>query len=370
MILAQYTFIFYSYGYLLITIFAGIRLLTKQKIYVNKYLTLYIVVCFIMQIFLYLGGGENSGFSIILIYFIIIILYDDIDENELMKSYKIFGTIAIIGLLYQSFSIYILDIPSPPFKILPIDAADQHFWGEGERPSSFFAEPQAYCSFIIPMLFLYLKNNKKLLSIIITVSILLSTSTQGLAMAAVIWGGYIFLHVPNTKKRIALLFLLVSISILYINLDVFNYSREKIVNTNLDDNIRLSRGFQIYNSLDTHDKIFGLGLGGAHDYMEKNSSLFEWSQNNTQYHLLGYTTGVSGTLVSFGLIGGLCLLIMFLRFLKFEDKRNRIFMIMIIMIFFSQNILFNAWFLYFFLFYLGINNKEKNSNYIKVWIRK
>lgn len=102
-----------------------------------------------------------------------------------------------------------------------------------------------------------------------------------------------------------------------------------------------------------------------------NLSLFDWSIGlirDNKEHLLGYYTGVSGTLLVYGFGAALLLFIMFYKMARYDDIKNISLIIAFVANFFAQNMLFNSWFLFYLIIYLGTCDKNAyNKNYIKIF---
>jgi hypothetical protein len=110
------------------------------------------------------------------------------------------------------------------------------------------------------------------------------------------------------------------------------------------------------------------------EYIYAHLGEFDWTSayfRDDKERLLDYTTGVSNTLITFGIGAGLSLFIMFYKMARWDDKKNLTFLLIFVVTFFAQNMLFNAWFLFYTLFYIGICNKNTyNKNYVTLSIAK
>lgn len=367
-VLAQYAFIISNVGTVVMILAATLQFIVHKRIKIHKGLLVFIVYCTLVQLLFHTMGNLsittlNNIMMPLIFLFIISVFIDDINEDDLYKTYFWIGVIVMAGMFYQSIGYYFLDKSAIPIKILPVADAQAHYWGYfmGHRPSSFFAEPQAYSSYIMPLLFLSMKRKKFIFSIIISISILLSTSSQGIIIMFFVWGTYLAINTKGIVNKILVAGLTTVFVYSFFNFSVFEFGYEKIMNINWSNNIRLTRGFEVFSTFSLKDKFLGLGTGGLVNYLISDFSAFDWIRPYVQSYgdyILGYHTGVSGTFITYGLGGGLLLFYMFYKMARYDDKSNFIFLLVIILSFFVQSMLFNAWFLFYILFYLGVSDKE------------
>ena len=350
-ILFAYPIGYLNLGYTLLILFVSISFLAKKKH--EKWLFFFSFYCFFYHfIFIYLEGKSvTSGLTIILIYLSVIAFSNFISEDYLYKILKVIGVFVMIGLFYHLIQIYLFGI-----EVKTILFFDTNLIGyenkTNSRPVSFFSEPQAYASFMMPLLFLSIKKKEFIWTSVVTISIILSGSLQGLVMTSV------FLFFLFKQIRFIDKFLIISIisflMLVSINGKLFNFFNDKINNIEIDSDVRLSRGFVIYGTMNPFEKAFGVGFGqeNVKNYAQNQSSLSSWANLNER---AGHTSTFSGLLVQFGYVGMFLFLIFLINMYYNSKKENRIFIIVICAAAFSQNILFNGWFVYFIAFYLGIN---------------
>jgi len=377
-ILAQYSFIIANVGVVIMIIAALYKyLIYRKKLIIHKWVALFTGYCMLVQLMFHTIQNFsmttiNNLAMPILFLFIICVFSDDINENNLYKAYSIIGMIVMGAIFFQSINYYFWDKPAVPITILPVGLDESHYWGyfQGSRPSSFFTEPQAYASYMVPLLFLSLKRRRMIFAAVITLSIMLSTSSQGILITVIIWAVFLVLQAKGFITKFSTVVLAAGLAYLFFSTGIFEYSINKIETINVLDNIRISRGFEIYGTFDVWNKLFGIGTGNLFNYVYSNLNLFDWAYDYIRggsMYLLGYYTGVSGTLIIYGLGAGLLLLFMFYRMGRYDDRSNLTFLIAFIATFFAQNMLFNDWFLFYSLLYLGVCNKNVyNKNYLKL----
>jgi hypothetical protein len=167
-ILAQYTFIVNNIG-TVILIFSALYHYVRynRKLKIHKWLALFIGYCSLMQLFHTINEFSvtaiNNLVMPILFLIIISVFIDDVNEENLYKAYSRIGMVVMSAMFYQSIGYYIWGMPAIPINILPVGADKVYLWGDflGARPSSFFAEPQAYASYMMPLLFFAFKRITK-----------------------------------------------------------------------------------------------------------------------------------------------------------------------------------------------------------------
>ncbi len=355
-VLMQYSLYGIGMGYYVLLLMVCVLFVLYRKVFVEMWLLIYMMYCFLFQFIYhhYFHGDEISGLSIVLCIVIIVFISPFIHINKLYETYKVIGGIAIIGLFYQAIMVYLFNQNVNMIKIINIDVLWANNYSSN-RPVSFFTEPQAYATFILPFLFLSLKFRDFILSIIITLSVFMSTSSQGIIISVILWLLYIYYEKKSIYKIVVSLLGIVFLG-LFLVLDVFSFARVKIFGIDIYNDVRLSRGFYIFSSLSGFEKWFGVGLGmeNVKDYVV-GSGYFDWAQGND---MAGYTSGISGLLVQYGIIGGLIMALMFVSLFYKSNKDNRMILMMILISSFSQNLVFNSWFVYYFVIYMSFSVEE------------
>ena len=93
------------------------------------------------------------------------------------------STPAMAGIFYQSFQVYILGQSVSTINIFPfLQSNSENYLLGYDRPHSFFLEPAAYCTWILPFLCMCMKRKEHIWMVFISISILLSTSSTGILM--------------------------------------------------------------------------------------------------------------------------------------------------------------------------------------------
>jgi hypothetical protein len=350
-VLAQYTVGGFSLGLILLFILSVVDLIRYRVVSIHKWMVVYILVCLFLQIFLH---NQSKGIlTILIMFFIFLASSGSINEKALYKSYKLCGTVVMIGLMYHVVLVYFFKQTVNPITILPIGEDLAANWVRSMvRPVSFFSEPQAYASYIVPFLFLSLKFKDYYWAVVITLTVFLSKSTQGFAMVMSLWS----IHFFYSKNKYLSVLIFLSFLSLYLGSQFFEYAREKMENEAVSS-VRLTRGFEIFGQMTSEEKIIGVGFQNVAEYVYNIKDSFEWGVGNEGY-MLGFITGFSGNMVQFGLIGAFFLLLMYYKFWKNYDFHSHALLFTIFISSFAQNLVFNTYFVYFFLLYLGINRNH------------
>ena len=353
----------------IITLLYTLYLLYKNKyIIIHKWLLYFVFYVVINQLILIILGRDFISVEFILknlimtlvSVFVVFVLSNSTTEDRLYKVYSFFGVITIIGLFYHAIQVYILGnlvYPIVPFSVL-VDKSLHVFHAGINRPISMFLEPQHYSSFIIPLLYFTLKKHKLLFSILITISILLSTSIQGIIMATSIWLFFFVIKYKDVKIKVIAIVLFVIVATFFITSEISEFTVNKATNIHIGSDVRISRGFGIFLEMKPWDKLVGIGSASNNSYLTQNVKNSSW--NNSE----DFMTSYSGVLVQYGIICSIIFNILLLKIYKISKRENFGFFILIIIATFGQTILFNSWFILYFSIILNISNKNNKEYFI------
>jgi len=371
-ILAQYGYGFSNVGTIILIIYTFFFIFKGKVLLFHKPLLYFVIIISIIQLTNMILSGHislvdsNNFVFPILTLFILSAATSEVNTNRLYKVYSIVGIFALIILYYQWLMLYNYNILPTPIKLLPISTDTYHAWQSAYyRPSSLFSEPQGYASFMIPLLILSLNKRNIAFSLLIILSIILSGSTLGIFLSGIVLVYYL-LHRKKYRTLTIPIIIFFSIIIYMQNTNVFSSQKSKIMAINYENDIRLVKGFQIYNSFNISEKLFGIGYGPN---KVKNFNLQHRNQllSNNIIDLGGYVTTISGILISYGIFAGMVFFWVIYRLYRYEDTSLRIFLIVILIASFGQTLLFNAVFLLYYIIYLGISDKSVfNKNFISV----
>lgn len=233
------------------------------------------------------------------------------DLDKLYKWWRIIGTLFMIGLFYHSIEYYVfnhyVDMIKLPFlplsdnkvfeKILTIDYT---------RPRSFFTEPSHYASFMLPLLFLNLLYKDYRYGAINMVFLLLSTSSLGIVTGAFLLIVMSFKHTSFKIKLLLIIFLIVGY-FCFLNLDIFQFARDKIASSNGGDessSLRIFFTASVWAELPIDLKMLGIPSYSIGDFLQHNS---KYIPNQLVWVLqdessINYASSIWFVAVKFGLI--------------------------------------------------------------------
>ena len=376
-VLAQYNFSIMSYGLILAVIYGGACLVFKRVLVFNKSILIFILWCIISQLIIYLYTGtfvknQNTYLFMFICMFLLATL-GFIDKESFFKVYYIIGVFFSALVIFQFILGNFFGIPQSAIRILPVASQDMHFWIQNTtRASGVFTEPQAYSSYILPLLILLLFRRKFKSAIYISIAIFASTSSQGIIIALIIWAYYLIIYEKNGAKKFFRFFagivaIIFAVLILR-DIPAVKPIIDKIFSINLSGyDIRLTKGFQIYYTMPILDKIIGIGFGNLHDYLLSGNFNFFWMAL-TRDELLGYITTMSNILVSFGILAFVFYMNIYVKNWKSGTPEARLILIIIFVSSFTQTILFNAWYIFYWVVY-EVMDKYDSKRYFYVRFR-
>lgn len=231
------------------------------------------------------------------------------------------------------------------------------------RVSAFFTEPAHLSIYLLPIFYMTLQEGKMLTAVIIALGILFSGSTTGLLLVALLSICYI---AKNTKRKIYILYIIASVSLLYLGImymfpDVVVDNLEKL-NSVDSGGVRLLGPLQYLGLYDSGQWCFGIGLNQLSDFLSSKgiSVVNEWGIEKNA----NYANAVIYMLLCYGLFG-LCFFIRYLIFTMKTKHSDIGFIIYALGILLSDQVLFNMNLLYVLTFMIIsqtlINDYNENS---------
>ena len=374
-ILAQYEFTIMNYGMVLIILYSIVLIiLNGGEVYINKGLILFIIYTLVQQLIIYSYTGTfKKNLNTYLFMFVcifVLAICGQIDMDSYIKIYYWIGTICCILVLYQFFLANIMGRPQSAMQILPVSLENQHYWlSNSNRVSGVFTEPQAFSAYILPLLVVSVFKKQFKMAGFITVSIFASTSSQGIILAGVVWLFYMFIYKRNTADKIIKCIVagasVILLFIVFSRIEMFSFIIDKILSVNIFKyDIRLTKGFQIYFSMPFMDQMTGIGFGNLKDYLQMGNFHFAWMAL-TQEKLLDYITTMANVLVSFGIGGIIFYINAFWKNRSTRCEEAKVVLLLIFISSFTQTILFNAWFVYYWLVFEVFDN-SMSQNYLRL----
>lgn len=366
-ILNQYQVGSVSLGLLTMILVIFLQLRKKREFILYKpllFLTLFMIIHDLMKALLLMNGnlGILNTWLERIVYFIFLMqCFNRVDEEWLYKVWKYIGILAMAGIFYQAFLVYVRGQSVQMIRILPLLSDSISFTKVYPRPRSFFLEPAAYVTWILPLLYMALKRKKYVFSALVTFTILLSTSTTGVLMSIALWGLMIWNRKSiSLKKKIGMIILLIICLPFIFSLPVFQKTVEKISNTDFTSNLRVTAGIQIYKDADLSTKLFGIRYNSTKEYFLNEISDLEKYNMVKEATWLGFVNALAGSLLMYGILGGILYLYLFYRVLRDGVSEINPYLIICLISILGQGVFYNAFFVMQFAVLLGINKISRN----------
>lgn len=244
-------------------------LLTKKNCKKNVFRPLAILAVYILIhdfVYLFVANGNVNAFIMQIVYFGCMIMAINVfDINKLKGSLNVIAIISMIGLLYQ-WGIIAAGGGVHPIEIPFLDMEKNRLESFSVRPSSFFMEPAAYVEFMyIPLMF-SLIDKKFIWTAIIIISEFLTTSTTGLLTSFIMLIAYIFTQKMSIKIRLFTLLLGGAMLFSLKHVEAFKGSTEKLDNTDVETNVRLTQGPYVVSTMNREEIICGAPYSSAYQY--------------------------------------------------------------------------------------------------------
>ncbi len=222
------------------------------------------------------------------------------------------------------------------------------------RPNSFFLEPAHFAIYVLPVFVLSLIKNHYVTSAILLVALFLSTSSTGIVIALIV-AVYFFVRenrIPIIIKWILALAGLTAIMqfIPYIKLDNV---LDKLTVTSLKQNIRVFGTLGYFRYFSATELLFGVGLNQIQTFIK----IF------AQLNIKNYSNAFLFSFLSFGLIGGVIWNAYVLKL--YSLSKNKLLYIVFILIYFSDQLLFNRnlFYMLLILFVYAEKGEEPTKQY-------
>ncbi len=300
---------------------------------------------------------------------------NDFDENILYKWWKIAGTIFGIGMVYHVVQIMIFHNPVNPISIIPGYLMRSDALDGSMRPVSFFAEPASYVTSMMPLLFLALKKKDLKWAIISTFLIVISTSTVGVALAAVLWITFIIFEKKNKKITISAIFFIVIFVVSFMNLSVFSDTLSKLQEVSEGGSTwgsRIQGPFEIIGVMKWYELLFGSNFLVVRDFVGAHLSQFSAGSVVLSIYNLGrdfFLNSVASVIYRYGIVGLILILSTFKNKIFNKKYEARMYVIMLLVASVAQGLVFDPNICIMLpLLYANKMNKtiEKNSLNIEV----
>lgn len=283
----------------------------------------------------------------VVFFLILIICNKSFDENRLYSTWKIAGFIYITGLVYHIIMIYILGRNIFPISIIPgYSLAIEGI--ESDRACSFFSEPAAFVTAMIPLEFLALKRSDFKWAMITTVAILASTSTVGIVLSVVLWALFLFSRAEKKKYRVTIIIVAIALTVGFFSLDIFSSAVEKargVISGGGTLGSRVIMGYEIVSTQTLLSLIFGSNYNDAFNYVGEHLSVFSskmtyvyWSGGyvylNTFFHII----------FSYGIVGLLLFYNPWIKMLRTNEYQAKPYIITMLIATLGQSLLLNSYY--------------------------
>lgn len=293
----------------------------------------------------------------------IMIIAPALDINKLIGSFNLMGIIVCIGLFYH-FTLMVSGQIITPIKLplLPTPDLESRLFEEGNRPCSFFWEPAAFVTYMMIPLFVSMTQKKWLLMVSWLFFIFLSTSTNGIILAPIMIVVYVLSQKGKFGSKLFYIVVVVGMAWFLNSSDIFEFGKNKMLETEVETNARLSNGPLLVAQMPTEHIIFGLPEHDLRHYLSFNNLNVQFFSSNNGVFLSDFWR----VLVSYGIFGLFLYLLVYFRLIRL-DKTLLPYIIALYVAMFSQGLSFSSTYLFQLCFmYCWIKNNpvkqlEKNK---------
>lgn len=343
----------------------------EHIIVLHKPLLIFIMYMLITQWAIFAIYGGLNIFRIInlsmgCIFFIIIavnLFY--LDFKTMLNTYIVLGIITTIIIFVQYVQITFYDMHVQQIMLIPIEIPSR-WYSEGIRPMGVFPEPQAYATYILPIIVLTLYVKKYAIAIFLSTGIFCSTSSLGILCVCGIWGWHlIFASKRSILIRVAFLLFSLILLVVLSHLGFFSYAFNKIASINFMEDVRLTRGWWLFYDRPLSAQIFGSGINNIKYLIDSGQLILRDSISPLMKHP-EYVTSAYELLIFFGILGTIIYLSVIYDLWRLSSIK--LLALLLIILSFGQTILFNnAWVQFMFINYLLC---KKNTTTFKNFVIK
>lgn len=347
-----------------------------REFYLYKPLFIFFLFMIVHDFFRMSITGFNTGIWVERVLYLLILssIYKKVDEENLFRVWKIIGIIVIAGIFYQSFQVYILGQSVSTINIFPfLQSNSENYLLGYDRPHSFFLEPAAYCTWILPLLCMCMKRKKHIWMVFISISILLSTSSTGIIMTGVIWLFYAFVSAGSDGKyfnSLMIIGVLITGIGAFSNLSIFSTAFNKLTNisvTNTSNSVRLVLGFQLFWAVPLIYKVLGIPYMNVENYMRSGKVALSKYKLNLNLSYLGFVNAVGNCMLIYGVFGLLLYLKLYWNIWKESDLYSKCYVLTCIISIFGQSVFWNSLFVTQFAVMLC---SVERASFIRVTLRQ
>ena len=380
-ILLQYKVLFINIGVIILFILLIIKAVREKRIFFDKSFLFFIFLFIIQQILsvFILDGNLNITTPLLIFFTASIFLYDNIDKKKVYKYFIIIGLILCLPVFIQSISVYVFKNTVNAIRLFPQAQENLKYWNTySNRPMGFFTEPQTCCSYLIPFVIIAFYNNKKIISAVISLAIMLTGSSLGIATIVLIWGMFMLKSNIKSSRKIIIIICLIVFAIYFLMADFFANTRLKIASIAQDfsyysksimknsfsysNYARIMKGWITYKELPMIVKVIGTGIAGFRWVSPLQNIDFSWSSiwnQNSKSGNLYYYSSMSGVFIECGLILGLIYYVFILKKYRNGDYIGKLLIIALIFQSNFSQTFFNGIFALYIYVYYATNDKTE-----------
>lgn len=282
----------------------------------------------------------HNYFSIFIFFLSLIYFTNKSNIYVFIKTLVVIGVIAASICIFQRTQLVLTGSFYKDFFIpgLEIDRSIDTF--AIDRPSSIFTEPAHLSIYLLPVSYILLCKRSYMIFAITAIGILFSGSTTGFLLLLVLV--LIFMMTSNVRKSFIVLLAVLGCVLLFLIMiyypDVLIGNVEKL-NSTSTGSVRLLGPLQYLSLFDITQWMFGIGLNQLADYLRIHNIIIvdEWGIVKNA----NYANAVIYMLISYGICGVICSINYFMRSIK-KYCCDKGFLIYILGILFSDQVLFNA----------------------------
>lgn len=287
----------------------------------------------------------------LLFFVLIVLLIGRVNEDLLFKVWSVLSIIVIAGIVFHSYQVYFLHIPATQIRVIPLQFFDEanakyaYF-----RPRSIFSEPAACASWLLPLLAYSLKKSNVLFSVIITISILLTTSSVGVVMVAVLWIYTLFGNNAKMglRRKIALTIIMIVFVWAFLETGIFSDTSTKILSISIDNGSDYSRvllGLMLFINAPLLIKLWGIPYVTVEDYLRYGGIDLSRYHLSSNYSFLGFVNGFGNCILNYGIIGLILLVRFYYKLFGVVNNNIKGYYIVCVISLMCQSVFFNTYFL-------------------------
>lgn len=302
-------------------------------------------------------NNSNSYFDAIIwvhnlypicIFFIsLIILTQRIDSIALKKAILIFALAASIIVIFQKIQQISFGSFSNTFFIPGLSLYRDVETMSVSRPSAFFTEPAHLAIYVLPSFYINMMEKRYVFSVLNALGILCSGSSTGFILLAILFIYSIIRSGLKIQKIIAysVLFSIVIGIIMNLFPNIISHQVERFFDSDIDDstNLRLFGTIAYLGFFNTAQLIFGIGFNQLADFLQVTGNALVSAYGEDM--IANYANAFVFMMISYGIIGEI-LLIQYIFKVKKQYKPELGFLIILLGILFSDQVLFNMNLLY------------------------